>query len=206
MTKDPKDVPVTSKDEVRPDWLFGFNPNAIERQEAQGQAALVESPQLPVNGSEDPCFEKMGIIWGDPTPGDEIFRQAQLPEGWKKQPTDHAMWSHLVDDKGRVRARIFYKAAFYDRSAFIRPVNRFSVESDYSTPEKTDRSARCSHVMDCGKEVYSTGIGRTKADPEDRMAFSNALCSLQDKQITECEAWLRTQGYPDWKDPSKYWD
>jgi hypothetical protein len=43
-----------------------------------------------------------------------------LPPGWKVVPTDHSMWSDLVDAKGEKRASIFYKAAFYDRDAFIR--------------------------------------------------------------------------------------
>ena len=30
------------------------------------------------------------------------------------------MWSDLLDDKGVKRGSIFYKAAFYDRSAFLR--------------------------------------------------------------------------------------
>ncbi len=53
---------------------------------------------------------------------DDLFVFAILPDGWKKQATDHDMHSELIDDKGVVRARIFYKAAFYDRSASITPV------------------------------------------------------------------------------------
>jgi len=30
------------------------------------------------------------------------------------------MWSYLLDEHGRRRVAIFYKAAFYDRSAFMR--------------------------------------------------------------------------------------
>jgi hypothetical protein len=33
--------------------------------------------------------------------------------------SDHAMWSYLVDELGRERVSIFYKAAFYDRSAHM---------------------------------------------------------------------------------------
>jgi predicted secreted protein len=32
------------------------------------------------------------------------------------------MWSYIVDDEGTQRVAIFYKAAFYDRDAFMRPV------------------------------------------------------------------------------------
>ena len=41
----------------------------------------------------------------------------KLPAGWKKQATDHSMWSKLLDESGAVVASIFYKAAFYDRIA-----------------------------------------------------------------------------------------
>jgi hypothetical protein len=43
-----------------------------------------------------------------------------LPDGWQKRATDHDMWSELVDADGVVVASMFYKAAFYDRRAFLR--------------------------------------------------------------------------------------
>ena len=102
---------------IHPEWLFGGNPNAIEQQEAEGQKELVDSSLLPVkvHGKEE--LEKLGVKFGQPLPDDPLFCEAELPEGWKKRPTDHSMGSELVDEKGKVRAFIFYKAAFYDRSA-----------------------------------------------------------------------------------------
>ena len=91
----------------------------IEASEAHGQAELVNSQQLPVENRDRELMESWGIVFGDPCEGDPIFCQATLPAGWKKRPTDHSMWSELVDDTGTVRATIFYKAAFYDRSAFM---------------------------------------------------------------------------------------
>lgn len=89
--------------------------DAIERQEA-----LVNSTQLPVDGSEDPAVLALGIKFGDPVTGDDLFREATLPEGWSKHATAHSMYSEIVDETWAVRATVFYKAAFYDRSAFIR--------------------------------------------------------------------------------------
>lgn len=94
----------------------------IEAQEAQGQRQLVGSTQLPVKGNHDPKFAEMGIIFGASTPDDPLFCEATLPAGWSKRATDHSMWSEIVDEIGKVRASIFYKAAFYDRDAFIRVV------------------------------------------------------------------------------------
>ncbi len=110
----------TAKQENRREWLMGGNPGGIEAQEARGQQQLVESDVLPteVRGNKAE-LEAAGVVFGDPVPGDPLFCSVQLPAGWQKQPTDHAMWSDLVDDQGRKRAGIFYKAAFYDRKAFV---------------------------------------------------------------------------------------
>lgn len=98
---------------------------AIEAQEARGQRELVESEQLPVRmmGVTDADLITLGFTLGEPTPGDKLFRPATLPPGWKKQATDHSMWSKIVDESGRERFSIFYKASFYDRDAFMRSVD-----------------------------------------------------------------------------------
>jgi len=90
----------------------------ITDMEADGQRQLVASTQLPIKGSDD--LAAFGFKLGDPT--DDLFRHAELPAGWTKQATDHAMWSRIYDDLGRERVAIFYKAAFYDRKAFCRAV------------------------------------------------------------------------------------
>ncbi len=51
------------------------------------------------------------------TVGDHLFYDVTLPEGWKITPTEHPMWSNLVNNKGKIIANVFYKAAFYDRGA-----------------------------------------------------------------------------------------
>ena len=112
---------VGSKRAMLMEALTGGQDGMIERQEVRGQASFVLSTQLPIEGSDDPAFEAMGIKFGDPT--DTLFREAELPDGWKKQATDHSMWSIIVDENGVERAAIFYKAAFYDRRAHIRPTN-----------------------------------------------------------------------------------
>jgi hypothetical protein len=92
----------------------------IESQEARGQQQLVHSDRLPTT-LHDPrdSFEAVGFAFGDPDPSDPMFMPATLPEGWKREGSDHAMWSYIVDQFGRRRVSIFYKAAFYDREAFM---------------------------------------------------------------------------------------
>ncbi|MEU8040937.1 hypothetical protein [Streptosporangium sp. NPDC049078] len=94
---------------------------AIERQEKQGQLELVSSAVIPadLNGGSEDDLRALGFTLGDPVPGDKLFRYADLPARWKKEGSDHAMWSYIVDEQGRQRCSIFYKAAFYDRSAHI---------------------------------------------------------------------------------------
>jgi hypothetical protein len=96
----------------------------IEGMEAAGQRQLVNSDRLPVDTTPGDLAEwkALGFTFGEPDPNDPMFRAATLPVGWSRQPTDHSMWSKLVDEHGRERVSIFYKAAFYDRSAFMRLV------------------------------------------------------------------------------------
>lgn len=103
------------------EWLFGQNPGAILQQEATGQRELINSAALPMDCPEDlqQKLAEKGVIFGDPLDNDPLFRHAKLPNGWAKHATEHSMWSELRDETGTVQAHIFYKAAFYDRRAFM---------------------------------------------------------------------------------------
>ena len=93
----------------------------IEGQERAGQSQLVNSDRLPTDtDGTDAEFESLGFTFGRPDAGDSLFRSATLPPGWKRQGSEHAMWSYIVDEQDRKRVAIFYKAAFYDRRAFMR--------------------------------------------------------------------------------------
>lgn len=105
----------------RLDWLFGGNPDAIVGQEAEGQRQLLSSDRLPTKTRGD--FEALGFTFGDPDPSDPLFRPATLPDGWTREGSAHAMWSYLLDERGIKRVAIFYKAAFYDRDAFMNILN-----------------------------------------------------------------------------------
>lgn len=120
MSELKKRITNTAKTGVRHDWVLGQDPKAIEAQEARGQDQLVNSSQLPVNIRGDKAsLEAAGVQFGEPLKGDPLFCNATLPAGWEKRPTDHSMWSELLDEQGNRRALIFYKAAFYDRDAFM---------------------------------------------------------------------------------------
>lgn len=101
--------------------LGGDSDSYITGMEAAGQAQLVNSTELPteMNSGTDDDLRALGFVLGGPDPGDPMFRPVTLPGGWRKERTDHSMWSKVVDELGRPRLTVFYKAAFYDRDAFI---------------------------------------------------------------------------------------
>lgn len=96
----------------------GSSSDAITGQEAAGQQSFVQSTTLPTDIRGKEILESAGVKFLGQVEGDDLFQYVELPNGWGLEPTDHSMWSKLVDEQGRERASIFYKAAFYDRSAF----------------------------------------------------------------------------------------
>ena len=173
----------------------------IPNQEAQGQRGLVNSDTLPTDmghgGSESKeILEAAGVKFLDEVEGDPMFQYVELPEGWEKRATDHSMWSHLVDDKGRKRASIFYKAAFYDRSAHMSLERRYQTRRDYDRQDK--EGVTIAEVLDGDTVIHTTEPIKL---PEDR-----------DKQYAEARkadeaahAWL-DENFPEWQSPSAYWD
>lgn len=177
--------------------VIAMGDGGIERQEAAGQAELCMSDVLPTQGIEKvrKMIESNGGSIGDHVPKDPMFRNVKLPPGWKKQASDHSMWSSLIDDKGRKRAAIFYKAAFYDRSAHIDPVRRFGIES-YSHDPKTDGFYRVK-LTDVNNQVEFEVSA--KDDPEKR---SWEIRDVLQKQVSE----YLNVNYPGWEDVNSYWD
>lgn len=111
----------TSTTDALDKFLVAASPDGIESQERAGQAEVLQSTTLPAeilwSTAED--FEALGFTFGELVDGDPLFRQASLPEGWKREGSDHAMWSYIVDGRGIRRVAVFYKAAFYDRHAHM---------------------------------------------------------------------------------------
>lgn len=172
--------------------------NAIEFQESQGQKSFVNSDTIPTEGpfyNREPeknkaILEAFGFKLLGEVPGDPIFQFVEMPAGWKKVPTEHSMWSDVVDDKGRKRMAIFYKAAFYDRSAHYHFLSRFSVKRDY---EAEGNGLAIAHIKDGEKIIFST-------QPIKLLTFSTG--DIATKTAIE---WL-TEHYPNWQDPTAYWE
>lgn len=173
--------------------------DAILRQEADGQRSFTTSDTLPTNMSENDrrVLEQAGVVFGSQVSGDEMFTYVTLPTGWKKVATSHSMWSDLVDDKGRKRASMFYKAAFYDRSAHLTTCRRFDAGIDY---DRSDTDVIVKFVFDGDAKVFTT-----KEYPYTGEPYSDDYW-LQDRAATdEVNAWLK-EHFPNWEDASAYWD
>lgn len=168
-------------------------PGGIERQEAKGQEELVHTEMLPkeMHNAHRDQLEKIGFVFGENI--DDLFVKAQLPRGWKKLATDHSMWSELHDEQSRVRARIFYKAAFYDRSANISFSTRYKIDP-YHTPCEGHTETV---VKDGDKIIFSAG---TRLDDHGQESYN-----LGRSQKAAAYSWL-TEHYPDWENPAAYWD
>src|SRR5690349_104434 len=93
---------------------LGSAGKAIEAQEARGQQALVHADVIPTQGTknEEPWIA-LGFVLGPQVDGDNLFRHCTYPQGWTKKATGHSLYSDIVDDKGRVRGQIGFKAAVY---------------------------------------------------------------------------------------------
>lgn len=172
-------------------FIVASTPGGIEAQEKRGQETFVNSEILPIEAPWEQ-LEKMGIeVDGN---YDELFLKVKLPKGWRKEATDHSMWSHLLDDKGRKRASIFYKAAFYDRRSDMHLDRRFNIERNW------DLKNQIQYVVKDGDSViYETEKSKVFEDG-DREQYK-----VGDEIREVAEAWLKDK-YPDWQNHLAYWE
>ena len=163
----------------------------IENQEAEGQRQLVEGISFPTKGEQDEALIAMGFDLGDPYPSDPMFRDAKLPQGWKKQASDHSMWSYIVDEKGRKRVAVFYKAAFYDRSAHYYVETRLNVGRNYNIipNNRTDKEPVQHQVKDAGAVIYETDVESFA------VGDWSGQRAIEERQRADCKAWL-DENYP----------
>jgi len=183
--------------------ILGNPSKAIENQEARGQTRFVNSECLPkrCNDCSRANFEKMGIGFGEDV--DALFVNVTLPAGWKKVPTDHPMWSKLVDEQGRERASMFYKAAYYDRDAFICITKRFSIEPTCGWEDDNYQKGTWHCVVkDCDRVIWKS----TTVEPEPILKeLWGAWYDKKEHLRVFGEEWLK-EHYPNWEDPCAYWE
>ena len=172
---------------------------SIEHMEAVGQREFLASDVLPTDGIERAraTLEAWGFVIGAAIPGDPIFTQARLPEGWRRGGTDHAMWSKILDAEGRERVSVFYKAAFYDRSAHLSLCSRFVVSQDFDSVLPPGTIAI--EVKDAGRVVRSASVEYEGAQ------YGDDWRAKYDGLRADLCAWCAEEYGPEWDKPGA-WD
>lgn len=173
-------------------FVIAATPGGIEEQQAREQKRLAKTTLLPkdcrhpyLNMDSWPLLEKQGVRRGEE---DGLFYRCELPAGWRIEPTEHHMWSRLVDGAGRTRARYFYKAAFYDRDAILHLCTRYGVRWE---PDHL-------RIIHDGESEMHRVQGVAVAGDEGKWVAG-------DRAWKDARDWL-TERYPNWRDPSAYWD
>jgi hypothetical protein len=180
----------------RANFIVASTPGGIEAQEAAGQASLCrEASRLPVqlnrrgsNVSWEDIEREWGIQRGEVT--DKIFYSVQIPAGWKLRPSDHSMWSHLIDENGSERASIFFKAAFYDYQAHMSVDPRYHLQ--FKSKDRTEFD------LDGETKGYDVRDRRTG-----EIIFVSPWTNYEGAGIAGT-AFL-DENYPDHKNPFAYW-
>jgi hypothetical protein len=158
----------------------GGTDRAVREQEHRGQTQVVTSSCLPTDLGSDSraAYEALGITFGEPVDGDPLFQQVVLPDGWTRQPGGSDLWSYVVDEHGRRRLSVFYKAAFYDRRACM----YLATVSSYVT-----------QCVQSGEDVVTDD---TWATPDDVADTARELAEAHTKLLADSEE--RAGDRPNW--------
>lgn len=175
--------------------------NAIMTQERDGQESFVNSDTLPsqMSAKARTILEAAGVKFGGTVPGDDLFVYVELPAGWRKNGSSHAMHSSLLDGHGRTRASIFYKAAFYDRRAGLDINRRFGIMRDYDRED--NEQLIVTRVFDCNNVVFTSEPRTFEGDQ-----YHEGWKAAEQGALDDCKTWLASNGFPKWEDAGEYWD
>lgn len=187
--------------DVMLDVLTGHGAGAIERQEKREQERSVANCMIARDfgygerGAKGrAALTAAGVRFTGQ--GDDVLERVELPAGWKLEPTDHSMWSKLVDETGAERASCFYKGAFYDRRATVHVATRYRLQSDLSEDldEHGNRHGRFT-VVDARTSavLFATEPGT--------LSYADDSYERHEKA---CVAYL-DEHFPQWRDPGAYW-
>lgn len=181
--------------------LVASTPGGIEAQEAQGQRNLTRNfTQLPkdyLGADEFPTDLLKRLGFTIQAPVDEIFIAVTVPDGWQLRPTEHSMHNDIVDDKGRIRGGVFYKAAFYDRRANFNLNSRFFIDTEYQDRDGDWEDGKSRNVAKDRQtgELLSAGEWIRNGDRDYKAA---------DEERAKVVGFLNER-CPDWKNVEAYW-
>lgn len=155
----------------------------------------IKLPRTGASEKDKEALRKAGCILHDKWPdgrNDPLFLPAQAPLGWKVQPTDHYMYSNLLDEQGRTRARIGYK--YTDSWANLTVLNRFS--ANYTNDSWNKKGAP---DLDVPTIQDSNGKTLWRGKPMKH-------CASDSKDARAIAADVLTKHYPKWAEPDAYWE
>lgn len=167
------------KEGVLGQFPISVDPGTIEAAERRGQEQFVASDTLPTKiedpydcerGSGRKILAAWGFTFGKPIGNDTLFTQARLPPGWTKRGSSHDMWSYILDEQGRERCAIFYKAAYYDREAFLNLRSRYCIEREYESEALRSKGRMRGVVKDVSGKVLFVGGWRGSTTGQDDWA------------------------------------
>lgn len=146
-------------------------------------------------------YERIGIEIIDEY--DDLFWNVRLPEGWEIKATNHTMWNELIDNKGRKRASFFYKAAFYDRNAFINFETRFHLNVTHTADPSEDYDIWKKSDLQGTIKDGDIIIAQTRCVP--------ATEDYREEDKIEKELWAELETFmkdhwPEYENVHAYWD
>jgi hypothetical protein len=155
---------------------------------------------LPTKMSEESreALELAGVTFGEQSPKDKLSTYAKLPAGWQKFKTDYSEWLILLDEKGRVRATLFYSTD--GQTSRLNVQRRFNVSYTECDGRWFGELKVIGVVTNGMGVVYRTQLFYYY--PQNHHT-SRGITRLIAKAAAE--AWL-DQEHPLWRDPSAYWD
>lgn len=182
---DPTEHLVGSMIQGSTDYILG--------QEAQGQAQVVNSDRLPTDlglGQDARSkYEALGFVFGEPDAADPMFTPVTLPEGWSRARTEHSMWSKILDERGVERVSVFYKAAFYDRSAHASLCNvGWTAANHYLYADEEEPVEHWDVFTDDERADFVTGLRRMIVAAQDHP-------QIYGEHAARATAWLTANGH-----------
>ncbi len=172
-------------------FFVAITQGGIEAQESGGQLDFVKSQTLPIYCPKED-LESLGFVFEGTV--DDLFVNVKFPEGWTIRPTDHSMWSELIDQRANARASIFYKPAFYDSHAQMNLNKAITLTRNY----ELDKALQ--FLVMHGKEVlFSTDI------VHDIKEYSDEYWAEEIRLKTIATDWMN-KNYPDNNNVMAYWD
>jgi hypothetical protein len=129
--------------------------------------------------------------------GNQFLQPITLPAGWKKVAGNRSVYSHIIDNKGRMRVEIIsYQAGSNEQKVFMYLCRRYGRSFDHDHFCNTNQGV--THITDGNQVMYTTqpvAADTHPGNPDMVMKETDAAAST----------WLNKH-YPRWHNPGAYWD